>query len=424
MSSSSAISSPAVQLLALSGQPTAHAQAFGWPRLWPHPLNAMELQPQGQPEPLLESQSALSVSGKLRKVERNKRRRQAIRLKRKKKINVTIGKSKELEKQLAHTKSRLMQTKLKALEVSKDIFRTPNRYPVTRSSAFFKVGSKPTASSGLRPSHYHAEIIQSIVKVKHLDRYSLQNPPCTACCELGSGTFGKCTKMLLCAMEVAVKTTTLDEYSYDSIMYEAAIMTDICHGDPNLPLFMGVYDQPEFPKPLLVLKFYSVGGKPCTFHQYMRKERMQSSQAWSRILVGVCNGLKTIHQKGYLHNDLKSDNIVLSDCIPECKKPPPVWPIIIDFGKARAIKNPKTYQLNESEKEYLKAYTHLAPELIFGSCAQSVLTDVFSLCQVIGKVATISRNKQFKAIAKFCARENPANRPSLLYVHNSLSDMA
>ena len=74
---------------------------------------------------------------------------------------------------------------------------------------------------------------------------------------------------------------------------------------------------------------------------------------------------------------------------------------------------------NEVEKkEYLSCYTHLAPELILGSCTQSVLTDVYSLCRIIGKVGSISNDKHLKAIAKFCVKENPANRPSLLYVHD------
>lgn len=336
-----------------------------------------------------------------------------------------ISKSKDLEKELTHTKCRLAQVKMKALELSKEIYKTPKRsvYSVAKvSSLQFNVRSKPTASSSFCPRS-HVEILQASVKIKLLDRYSLKSPRDASTCDLGSGAFGKCTKMLLCATEVAVKMITLEEYSYDSIMYEAAVMMELCCGHPNLPLFIGVYDQPEYPKPLIVMKFYSVAGKPCTFHDYIRKERL-SSEDWARILLRVCNGLAAIHQKSYLHNDLKCDNIVLSDCIPNCKKPPPVWPIIIDFGKARTIKNAKIYRLNEVEKkEYLKYYTHLAPELVLGSCPQSVLTDIYSLCQIVGKVASISRDKHLKAIAKFCVKNNPANRPSLLYVHDSIYDL-
>lgn len=370
-----------------------------------------------------------SISGTiLRKKERNKRRRHSNRKKKKIRINETFAKSISLEKELAHTKSRLEQTKMKALELHRAL-NTPRKCSVaTVSSMRFNIQSKPTASSGFRPREvsHHIGLLQSI-EVKALDRYSLNSTCDGSNCDVGSGTFGKCTKMLLCATEVAVKATILDTYSYDDIMYEARVMAEVCCGHPNLPLFMGIYDQPEYPKPLLVMKFYSVAGQPCTFHQYLRNERLYSThkhpQDWARILLGVCNGLKAIHMKGYLHNDLKCNNIVLSDIVPKSNKAPPVWPIIIDFGKARPMKDPKMYKLTEVEKkEYLKAYTHLAPELLLGSCPQSVFTDVFSLGQIIGKVAAISREKQLKSIAKLCVMD-VARRPSMLYVHDSMFDL-
>lgn len=102
---------------------------------------------------------------------------------------------------------------------------------------------------------------------------------------LNVGTYGKCTKMLLCAIEVAVKTTILSEYSYDSVTYEAMVMTDICCGHPP---FIGVYDHPECPKPLLVLKYYSVNGKPYTFHQYLRNvHQKRELNDLARILLGI-----------------------------------------------------------------------------------------------------------------------------------------
>lgn len=164
-------------------------------------------------------------------------------------------------------------------------------------------------------------------------------------------------------------------------MNEASVMTEVCCGHPNLPLFIGVYDHPECPKPLLVTKFYSVAGKPCTLHQHLRREYQSHSQQnvndWARILLGVCDGLQAIHQRGCLHNYLKCDNVVLSDCIPKSTKAPSMWPIIIDFGKATPIKSPKQYRLQyrlraKEKEEYLKNYTHLAPELILGKCPQSV----------------------------------------------------
>ena len=234
-------------------------------------------------------------------------------------------------------------------------------------------------------------------------------------------------KMFLSSTVVAVKATTLDSYTYESIMYEAEVMTEVCCGHPNLPLFIGVYDQPEYPKPLLVTKFYSVAGESCTLHRYLRKCSQHKSEmlAMVQILIGVCNGLDAIHQKGYLHNDFKCDNVVLSDCTPPASEiTSSLWPIVVDFGKARLIQSPKRYKLSEMEKEeYKKKYTHLAPELIHGASPQSILTDVYSFGHIIGKVATVTASQQLKSVASLCTKTNPANRPSIAYVRSSLSDI-
>ena len=274
-----------------------------------------------------------------RKRERNKRRRRCIQRKRKEKVVHAHSISKELEDkkiELAQTLSKLVQTRKRALELSKGMCKPPAKKSSSISSVGFRtqLRTQPTASSGLNSSHKllrHADSETLSYQVNKLDRYSLKNPCGSVTCEVGSGAFGKCTKMLLCATEVAVKVTTLKEYSYESIMYEAKVMAHIFHGHPNLPLFIGVYDHKEYSKPLLVMKFYSVAGEACTLHQYVQSQyRCHSNKPlndWAQILLGVCNGLDAIHRKGYLHNDLKCDNIVLSDCMPTSNKIS-VWPII------------------------------------------------------------------------------------------------
>ena len=210
-------------------------------------------------------------------------------------------------------------------------------------------------------------------------------------------------------------------------MYEAVIMTKVCSGHPNLPLFMGVYDHPEHQKPLLITKFYSIAGKSCTLHQYLRQQLLSHSptiQEWAQLLIGVCKGLEHIHDKGYLHNDLKADNIVLSDCLPANVNNLSIWPIIIDFGKARPIDSPKKYKMPEKEQEkHLKTYTHLAPELVQGIYSQSVSTDVYSLGHAIRKVACVSSHQGLKSAAKLCMTENITIRPSILLVKSILSDL-
>jgi serine/threonine protein kinase len=56
---------------------------------------------------------------------------------------------------------------------------------------------------------------------------------------------------------------------------------------------------------------------------------VSGEQAWPerfQIIKGICNGLEYIHEKGYIHLDLKPDNILLDD---------DMVPKITDFGLSR-----------------------------------------------------------------------------------------
>ena len=98
-----------------------------------------------------------------------------------------------------------------------------------------------------------------------------------------------------------------------------------------------------------------------------------------------------------MHNDLKSNNIALSDCVPQAAKPTSkklgLWPTIIDFSKACPEGDGKKYHLLHSEVEAFKShYPHLAPDLVDGKVRQNVFSDVYSLGQVILRMAVLADN--------------------------------
>ena len=87
--------------------------------------------------------------------------------------------------------------------------------------------------------------------------------------EIGSGVFGECKKMLLSSTEVAVKMFNPLLSSRDAIMYEAMVMSKVCNGHPNLPLFLGVCDSGGSCQPKIVTKLYSVDNKTITLHKLL-----------------------------------------------------------------------------------------------------------------------------------------------------------
>lgn len=191
----------------------------------------------------------------MRKRERNKRRMRCIRQKGKEKVKHVHAMAKELEvktKELVETRSRLMQTRKRALQLSTEACKAPKKSVVFTTASSVqtryraRLHTKPTASSGVsstsRDQHQHAHTVEN---VPVLDPHSLKIPHDGIACEIGSGTFGKCTRMFLSGTEVAVKTTILEDYSYHSILHEAKVMAEVCRGHLNLPLFIGLYEQKE-----------------------------------------------------------------------------------------------------------------------------------------------------------------------------------
>ena len=112
-------------------------------------------------------------------------------------------------------------------------------------------------------------------------------------------------------------------------------------------------------------------------------------------LLGVAKGLLHIHSKHILHNDLKADNIALTDCLPACNGTlAHLWPIIIDFNKACPSSKGKKYTLDPHQrKAFKKHYTQLAPDLIDGMVEQTFLSDVYSFGKLMERMANACSDK-------------------------------
>lgn len=238
---------------------------------------------------------------------------------------------------------------------------------------------------------------------------------------LGNSSFGSCRKMFLSATEVAVKEYKVPLSTRSKVMNEAKVMASVCCGHPNLPLFMGVYDFTGG-LPYLVTKYYSVGGEPLTLHKLLRKPTtptLLSSRQCIQLAVGICSAIESIHDKHILHNDIKCDNIVLSDLIPMYINSPPLWPVLIDFGKARPFTAPNRYFLCTDDKvKYRKDYPHLVPELIQGTFPQNVKTDIFSMGRVHSIISHTQNAECLASISNKCMSENHSSvQLHVVYIH-------
>ena len=91
--------------------------------------------------------------------------------------------------------------------------------------------------------------------------------------------------------------------------------------------------------------------------------------------------LEYIHKYEFVHNDLKSDSVVL-----EKRHDQMLHPVIIDFGKSVAFSK---IQSPFPKPEHLRVHyknSYVAPTLVDGTGNSSVESDVFSLTFLIKTV--------------------------------------
>ena len=105
--------------------------------------------------------------------------------------------------------------------------------------------------------------------------------------------------------------------------------------------------------------------------------------------VGVCRAVEYIYGKGYLHNDLKANNVVLEQSNDSFR------PIIIDFGKSKPIGK----SLAVRKRRYTGAY-YIAPEVRNGLQATTA-SDVYSLRKMLDRTVSVVALKVYSLTSSF-----------------------
>ena len=165
----------------------------------------------------------------------------------------------------------------------------------------------------------------------------------------------------------------------------------------GLPLLLGVC-LTGFPF-LMVTQFHGIEGKCVTLVDAIKTGVVQTSLAIARIFNGVAKAMVYLHKQQLLHNDIKGGNVILTADESIYR------PVLIDFGKCRAVKNAKLYRLSTREQKiYQTKYRHIAPELVRGTHKQSFMSDIFSYGVMLSNVATgTCCSSQLRSLSLTCA---------------------
>ena len=236
---------------------------------------------------------------------------------------------------------------------------------------------------------------------------------------LGVRTIGSCYLAFYRDMVVAVKEfkkrKNVDLAHLRSEVRHEATMIKHLKDHRGVPLLFGIITKSE---PIrLVTKFHGNKNRGLTLHKAIKKETLEKP-TWLEILKKLIEALNHIHSCGILHNDVKSNNVVMEQRGEE-------WnPVIIDFGKARFSSDPKpamSLSTHQQEK-YREQYPHIASEIVNGSGRQSAQSDIFSLGKIVLAVLDLLPTATARSlkVARTALCEEPAKRSSLKELSEAL----
>ena len=133
--------------------------------------------------------------------------------------------------------------------------------------------------------------------------------------------------------------------------------------------------------------------------------RISGVEHWMHVIHQLSDCLLYIHNKSILHNDIKSDNIVVMQTTLNGIL---YFPILVDFGKAHFISEGHRRNFFESTKaQYYKEHRHIAPEIVESTQPPTVRSDVNSVGVVVARIYNYCKCKPLKEIAKKCLRAFP-----------------
>ena len=222
---------------------------------------------------------------------------------------------------------------------------------------------------------------------------------------VGSGTYGECILKTFKRFGITVVEKRLPTSDLKAVMNEAQCMNTLTHA--SIPYLLGVQIQE---KPFsLVMQFIGEDTESVTVYkllnQTMAKPLSLTTNEWISILVDIAEALFHVHNKGFLHCDVKSNNVLVAG-----KKG-----FLIDFGKACQISRP-------TARKYTSFYNHIATEVLRG-LPVSTSSDIFSLGVIICNVGKKLSHACLESLGRKCKDSKPAKRPympEILKILNSL----
>ena len=152
-----------------------------------------------------------------------------------------------------------------------------------------------------------------------------------------------------------------------------------------------------------VTQFHGMEGNCVTFSSLVHKNIPDSQKEWCRIMFECADALLFIHSKDHFHNDLKGDNVIISDVNNS------LHPVINAFGKSTTLAKGKSYKLSLRDQEkYRKYHKQSAPEVVRGTNPQSPASDVYGFELLLSLLCKYNKTYEpLRKLAFSCINGSP-----------------
>lgn len=142
------------------------------------------------------------------------------------------------------------------------------------------------------------------------------------------------------------------ERAKKEVLNEAVVIPAL-DDHPGVPHIFGVCT--ERPPYYLVLQHHAVEGRSITLSRAVSDEMISSNEECVVVMRETYEALWHLHNNGYLHNDLKGNNVVLDG--------KGNAPVTIDFGKSCEIAKARIRKPKLNVDKAIARYPHIAREI-------------------------------------------------------------
>ncbi|XP_064098095.1 PC4 and SFRS1-interacting protein-like [Macrobrachium nipponense] len=219
--------------------------------------------------------------------------------------------------------------------------------------------------------------------------------------ELGAGTYGTAYKVVHKGEVTVLKVANSRLWSVKAAFRKEAKVLQALNGKGGAPLLFGTCS-----KPAAILMEYCPGEE---FLSFINDSKNSPSLALG-ILPDIARELHKIHLAGYVHVDLKTDNVMVH--VTEGKGKKQVKPRIIDFGIA--VERRKVIELypNFSDSIYPHEYTEGCGRRS-PSGGRGVIPSGYVLLRIRSYAFNDHIPQHYEEIINMAKNENPKLRPTV-----------